>query len=376
MPGSTTIHVMFVIRSLAAGGAERQLVELAKGLDQCRFRITLVTFYDGGALRPEVENAEGISVLSLRKKCRWDVAAFLRLGMVVRRARPDIMHGYSGVPNLVCLVIGRIARIRVVWGLRSSYLDLRHCGWLSRVVFIITAWLSPIADLLIYNSYTGRDYHTAHGYCARRTLVIPNGIDAERFHPDRAAGCRVRDEWGIGVHESVVGLVGRLDPVKDHPTFLHAAYLLVQERSDLRFVCIGDGKPAYRQEMETLADSLDLGHRLIFSGGRDDMPAVYNALDMLVSSSRGEGFSNAIGEAMACGVPCVVTDVGDSALIVGETGEVVPSRDPAALAYSIRTCIARLSGIGASGSARQRILEHFGVARLAQSTAEALEQLL
>ena len=150
--------------------------------------------------------------------------------------------------------------------------------------------------------------------------VIPNGIDTSRFREMPGSGARLRALWGVRDDQILIGLVGRLDYMKDHPTFLRAAAKLTHHNDSVRFVCVGGGPISYAAQLKDLSSELGLHDRIVWAGDQDDMPSVYSALDLLVSSSSGEGFSNVIGEAMACGVPCVVTDVGDSALIVGETG--------------------------------------------------------
>jgi len=189
--------------------------------------------------------------------------------------------------------------------------------------------------------------------------VIPNGIDTEHFKPDPMARKLIRAEWGVADNEILIGLVARLDPMKDHSTFLRAATMLAQERPDVRFVCVGDGAEPYKSEVRRLATELALGDRLIWAGARHDMPAVWNALDLAVSSSSyGEGFSNTIAEAMACGVPCVVTDVGDSALIVGDAGIIVQPSMPAALCEGFRQMVKR-SGPEFRNVARASIVNRF-----------------
>jgi glycosyltransferase involved in cell wall biosynthesis len=202
-------------------------------------------------------------------------------------------------------------------------------------------------------------------------VVIPNGIDTKRFCPDPEARQRIRAEWGVTESEKLIGLVGRLDPMKDHPTFLRAAALLMQEREDVHFVCVGDGPADYRRELHALGEELGLGQRLIWASARGDMPAVYNALDIATSSSYGEGFPNVVGEAMACGVPCVVTHVGDSARIVGETGVVVPPKDPEALAVGWKSSLAR-DGSEVALKARLRVEENFSVGRMVERTEKAI----
>jgi glycosyltransferase involved in cell wall biosynthesis len=171
----------------------------------------------------------------------------------------------------------------------------------------------------------------------------------------------VRDEWGIDDEAITIGLVGRLDPMKDHATFLRAAKIFNQKERRVRFVCVGDGKEPYKSEIHSLCKVLGLNGHLIWAGEREDMPSVYNAIDIVTSSSSGEGFPNVIGEAMACGVLCVVTDVGDSAIIVGETGNVVPSEDPQALADGWRSMLKRLNvkSYSVKEMARARIVSHY-----------------
>lgn len=374
------IRLLLLIRSLDRGGAERQLITLAKGVDKSRFAVTVATFYDGGVLRPEVAGVEGIRVVSLGKRGRWDVLPFLRrLVGLARGVRPDIVHGYLSVSNELGWLAGRLVGAKVVWGLRASNVDFAHCDWLPALSFRLGAWLSRYADLIIANSYAGREHHIANGYSGEKMIVIPNGIDTDRFQSNSAAGGEVRRQWAIPEPADVIGLVGRLDPMKDHPTFLRAAALLARERDNVYFVCVGDGPSAYRRNLEVLAEELGVGNRLVWAGGRGDMPAVYSTLDLVTSSSAyGEGFPNVVGEAMACGVPCVVTDVGDSALVVGETGLVVPPRDPEALCAGWRQLLAltpeQRTALG--HAARARIEREFSVRQLVVNTEQALARLL
>ena len=167
--------------------------------------------------------------------------------------------------------------------------------------------------------------------------------------------------------------------MKDHPTFIRAAALTMQTHEAFRFVCVGDGRPDYRRELMELANQLGLADRIIWKGWQADMPSVQNALDIAtLCSSNGEGFPNAVGEAMACGVPCVVTDVGDSPILVGETGVVVPLRDPQALADGWNLMLTRLAAEGPElrAKARCRIVQEFDRDRLAATTSQVFGSLL
>jgi len=210
-------------------------------------------------------------------------------------------------------------------------------------------------------------------------MIIQNGIDIDRFKPDHSAGLRVRDEWSIDEKKVLIGLVGRLDPMKDHTTFLQAVKTFDKEERSVRFVCIGYGKEPYKSEIHSLCRRLGLDGSLIWTGERYDMNVVYNAMDIVTSSSSfGEGFPNVIGEAMACGVPCVVTDVGDSAIIVGETGIVVPPKDPQALADGWRSMLKRLNDKSYSikEKARARIVSHYNSEIFIQKTSKKFLDLL
>jgi glycosyltransferase involved in cell wall biosynthesis len=367
------LRIAFLIRSLDAGGAERQLVDLVTHLDQSIFDITVLTYYPGGALAPQLEAAAGVRLIYLGKRGRRDVAGFVaRLVRHVRDLRPAIIHGYMPDANGLAWLLGRLTGARVVWGIRASDVDLDHYDLLTRLLHRTEAWLSPHADLIIANSEAGSLYHARQGYSPRRMVVIPNGIDADRFRHDAEARRRLRHEWHVGDDEFVLGVVARLDPMKDHQTFLNAAALLATSMPRARCVIVGDGPPEIRRHLTELADQCRVSDRLLWLGARHDMPAVYNALDVTVSSSAfGEGFSNTIGEAMACEVPCAATDVGDAAMIIADTGRVVPRRRPDLLAAAL-VDLANADRAALGRMARDRIVEHFSTQALVERTTAAL----
>ena len=207
------IRLCFLIRSLESGGAERQLAELVTHLDKTRFDVTVLTFYGGGLFWNAVEQAPGVRLLCLGKTGRWDVAGFAtRLVRCVRRLRPDVVHGYLGVANELAWLGGRAAGARVVWGLRSSDMDLDRYDWSFRASLRVSARLSPHVDLVIFNSHAGLRHHVDHhGFDRRNAAVVPNGIDVERFRPLPKARRQVRHAWGVEDNDHLIGLVGRLD---------------------------------------------------------------------------------------------------------------------------------------------------------------------
>jgi glycosyltransferase involved in cell wall biosynthesis len=210
-----------------------------------------------------------------------------------------------------------------------------------------------------------------------RMVVIPNGIDSERFRPDAAARAELRREWNVSDDHVLVGIVSRLDPKKNHAAFLRAAVAVLAERDDVTFVCVGDGPAEYRAALVRLASDLKLDDHLVWAGARLDMPRVYNALDLIVSSSSwGEGFPNVVAEAMASGVPSVVTDAGDSVLVVGDTGWICHAHDVDDLSRVLKLAIPDKQALRAHGErARERIVSQFSIERLVRTTSERLLDL-
>jgi len=367
---------MFLVRSINHGGTERQLVALASRLHGKGESVAVVTFYPGGLFRKNLE-AAGVQIFSLEKLTRWDVLGFVgRLIGLVRELRPTILHGYLGTSNILTVLLKPLfPGIRIVWGVRASDMDLNQYGWVDRGLYRLECALSRFADLIIANSYAGLNYAVAHGFPKEKMVVISNGIDTDEFFPDPDLRKNVRGNLGVSETDHLIGLVGRLDPMKGHPTFLKAAALLTRERTDVRFLCVGDGPHPYQSRLRSMSEELGLGKRLIWLSSAEDMSAIYNAMDVMTSSSSfGEGFSNAIGEAMACGVPCVVTDVGDSKQIVGDFGEVVPPTDPRALAQAwSRMLKPNENEQRRRIQIRTRIMEQYGLHALANRTAAALK---
>ncbi len=369
------IKIAFLVRALDYGGAQRQLVTLAKALDKNRFVVTILTFYADQPLERELEES-GVRFISLRKSGRWDVFSFFyRLVHELRLIRPDVVHGYLDIPNLIAILARIFIPVRVIWGIRTSNIDLENYGWLMQLSAKLERQLSNFPDLIIVNSRAGYERYVASGFPPEKMVVIPNGIDTEAFRPDPEAGQELRTHWGLDKNQKLVGIVGRLDPMKDHPAFLNAAKLLTDQHDEVRFVCNGSGTAKYGHMLRNIATDLGIADRILWTPSHHDMPAFYNALDVIVSSSCGEGFSNAIGEAMACGVPCVATDVGDSAFIVGDTGEIVPPRNPRALAVAIVSSLQR-DRREVGQRSRTRIIENFSPEKLAEQTQKEILSLL
>ncbi|HEU4685239.1 MAG TPA: glycosyltransferase [Nitrospira sp.] len=375
--GNESIHFLFLTRSLNYGGSQRQLVELLKGLAKRKVPAALATFYERGSMRAELEELAA-SVHCLNKRSRWDViGSVISLCGLVRRLQPAVVHGYLGSANLLALVCKVVSpRTKVVWGIRASNMELHRYGWLDRVLYRLERTFAPCADLIIANSKAGRDYAVACGFPADRLVIIPNGIDVQRFHPDQDAGREFRALYGIDTTDLLIGSVGRLDPMKGHENFLRAAFLFEKKKQNVRFICVGEGPERYKKQLHRLSLDLGLEKNMIWLDAFHPIERFYNALDVMTSTSLyGEGFPNVIAEAMACGISCVATDVGDSKMIVGDTGRIVHPNDREGLvsAWLELTDAANAVKAERKQAARQRVERLFGLQQLIDTFLDTLE---
>jgi glycosyltransferase involved in cell wall biosynthesis len=256
--------------------------------------------------------------------------------------------------------------------LRQSTLDPASSKWATRLAFRLGARLSHhLPESIVCCSHAGLELHVRRGYDAARMVLIPNGFDLELLKPDGAAPAALRAEFAVAPGTPLIGLVARWDPQKDHRTFAAAAAALTASPPP-HFVLCGEGVTPGNAELAGWIAAHGLSERFHLLGRRDNIPALMAGLDVLTSASYQEGFSNVIGEAMACGVPCVVTDAGDSARIVGDTGYVVTPRDPAAIAAAWESLLGQsLAAREELGlRARQRIAGEYSIGRIARMYAD------
>ncbi len=369
------MKIIFLIRSLEVGGAEHQMAMLSSKLAESGFDVKVLVFYQKGAFQEMLQKAH-VQVLTLNKKSRWDLLGpLVRLFKICKQEKPDIVYSFLPVANLLAIALHYcLPKIKAIWGVRASNMELKHYDWLSRLVSKIESMLSHYANAIIVNSYRGQTEMQRLGFKNKSMMVIPNGINVEKFSPDTSKREKIRKEWQVKESEYLIGHVARLDPMKDHETFCKAAALLSKRLDNVRFVCIGEGSYTYLENLKALASRLGLQDKLIWAGMRKDVEDVYNAFDLFCSSSAfGEGFSNVLGEAMSMGIPCVATDVGDAAFILGDMGYVVPARDAKALAEACYKALT-LKNISRDGI-RNRVVENFSLATMVERTKCVFEKL-
>ncbi|MBN2140357.1 MAG: glycosyltransferase [Desulfovibrionaceae bacterium] len=364
------MKILHCITGLDRGGAQIALVRLLSRLDRARFACRVVSLVPGGDLAPELRGL-GLELDDLgMRRGRPSARGLLRLIRIIREFKPDLVQTWLYHADLLGLAAAGLAgRVGVVWNLRCSNMDFsrysRFTAWTVRAC----ALLSGRPRAVLANSESARARHLALGYRPRRFEVIPNGFDLERFRPDPLARAALRGQIAVRPDQTLVGLAARFDPMKDHASFLRAARILAAERPEVRFALCGRGVDRDNAVLRAWIEEAGLADSCSLLGEVRDMPGFFAALDLAVSSSLGEGFPNAVGEAMACGVPCAVTDAGDSALLVGDTGLVAPPGDPSALAEAMGRLLdlpgPKLRDLGLR--ARARIRDHYSLAAMASA---------
>lgn len=314
-------RVLHVISGLGTGGAETMLVRLAVELKVRGFSQHVVSITGRGTKAADLE-ANGVPVTALDVGSMISLpGALLHLKGIVERARPDILQGWMYHGDLFAALAHVLAPDRkyrnLLWNIRASNTDQGGYG----AIVWLNARLSRIPDIVVANSHAGLDFHIAKGYRPRRSSVIPNGIDENKFKPDPKVRAQVRAELGLPEHVVVAIYVARVDPMKDHESFLSAMAMAPV----LRGLVVGLG-----------TENLRLPANVRALGVRNDVQRLYAAADIVVSTSVfAEGFSNVIAEGMCTGLVPVTTDIGDARLIVGDVGIIVPLRNPAALAREL-----------------------------------------
>ena len=357
------IRIAHVITSLGPGGAQRMLIRLAALSDRSQFEHLVISMHDDNLYEDEIRNASIRHVTLGMKRGRPEIGALIRLWRIFREFKPDIVQTWLYHADLMGSIAAKAAGVRVIgWNMRCSDMDLGAYGRLTLAVRKILAMVSPAASYVLSNSVAGRDYHASIGYRPPQWEIIFNGFDVEAFAPDPQARRDVRRELGIGDDTPLIGMLARYDRMKDYPTFLAAASIVAKENPAVHFLAAGNDVALTNSELASAVDGADLRGRIHLLGARRDAARIYAALDLhTLTSAYGEGFPSVLGEAMACGVPCVSTDVGDARTVVGDTGVIVPPRDPHALADAWSSILRRppeqRRELGAR--ARKRILDHF-----------------
>ncbi len=357
------IRIVHIISSLDTGGAEVMLAKLVSGMDRAQFSNTIISLTDRGQLGEQIERSGVVVHMLGMKRGKPDISALPRLIRLLKALNPAIVQSWLYHADLLSTVAVRLSGSpTLIWNVRCSDMDLTRYPPLTRWVQRALAWLSRTPAAVIVNSEAGKRQHEQLGYRPRRWVVLSNGFDIQKFRPDSSTRKTLRTEWQIPDDRVVVALIARVDPMKDHSTFLGAAKKVAQSGRAAHFVLVG-------KDTEALAPAvaaMGLEGCTLLMGYQDKVERILSGVDILCLSSIAEGFPNVLGEAMACGIPCVSTDVGDARRIIGDTGLIVPACDPASLACALNDLIDR--GPAAreqlGRAARARIEAEYSLARI------------
>jgi glycosyltransferase involved in cell wall biosynthesis len=344
------------------------LYQLLSHLNLDRFQVSVVSLIEPGVLGAKFQ-AAGIPVYSIgMKRGLPTIPTLWRLVQTIRKLQPDLLQGWMYHGNLAAQIASFLLgnSIPVLWSIHASINPTILANPARKALIQAGSTFSRFPAQILFVSKTSQQCHQKMGYYAEKCLAIPNGFDTELFSPTPGAKAMVRQELGLAPETIVIASFARYHPVKDHPNFLHAAAKIHQDYPDVHFLLAGENIDRSNDTLQQLIQSLKLTERVHLLGARQDVPTLMAGVDIVTSASASEAFPMIVGEAMSCGVHCVVTDVGDSSWIVGDTGRVVPPQDAPALAAAWAKSIELGSeGRAALGdAARARIVEHFTLGRI------------
>jgi len=369
------MKILFLMHSMAVGGTQRQLIVLCRELRRRGHEVTVLLHYTGELLDAELQE-RGVRIIDLNKRGRWHNFAFLiRLIQAVRAEQPDVVYAHLPLPNLLALLLRYLGEgCAIVCGVRASDMTAARTNLPVRLSLLLEHRFVRHADVVIVNSQTGAR-HLSRGKRYENVVVIENGFEPERFVFDESGRRRKRASWHATDDTPVVGCVARLDPMKDHASLLRAFALLRQSHPNACLICAGTQLQPYFSELRELAQRLRLDQVVRWVEHESDLGPLYSGFDVLcLSSAYGEGFPNALAEAMACGVPCVATDVGDASRILSSADYLVPPRDPDSLARALTAALAQ--GRTCSKLRVEKIHREFSVRNLADKTEAALTEAM
>lgn len=336
-------HVLHIISGLAVGGAEMALYRLVLEFRGSEYTHTVIALTpEGGMYSRFTESGIRLIVLDVR---RSPVRHLLRLCRLIRALRPDIVQTWLYHADLLGGLAAWVAGNRnVIWGIRTTDVDV-GCARATTVVRRLCASLSRwIPHTIVCVAEAARRSHRQVGYDADRMVVVGNGFDLSALTASQSQRSQLRAQCGFDTEHVVLGTLGRFNLDKDHASFVKAAGQLAERHPHLRFLMVGRDLDGANEELRRWIAATGHPDRFVLLGERADVAVCLSAMDIFCLSSRTEAFPNVLGEAMAMGLPCVATDVGDAAVLMADTGIIVPKANPDALAHGVGELISRGPG--------------------------------
>jgi glycosyltransferase involved in cell wall biosynthesis len=334
-----TRHVLHVITGLAVGGAEMALYRLILAFRGSQYRHTVIVLSPGGGMYSRFV-ASGITLIVLDVR-RAPIGDLVRMVRLMRTMRPDIVQTWLYHADFLGGLAARLAGNRnVIWGIRTTDVDggcARSTALVRHLCALLSRW---VPHTIVCVAEAARRSHALLGYDANRMVVVGNGFDLSAFTPGHGERAALRAYCGFAADDIVLGTLGRFNLDKDYPNFIKAAGQLARRYPQLRFLMIGKNLDAANAELSRWIAATGYAKRFVLLGERADIAICLSAMDIFCLSSRTEAFPNVVGEAMAMGLPCVATDVGDVAVLMANTGVLVPRANPDALAQGVAGLVA------------------------------------
>jgi len=367
------VTLLLAIRSLNIGGAERQFLELVKYIDKNKFDVYVCTMY-GGLLEKDIEKVPDVHYRHLHKKGRYDLFSFfIQYRSYLASLKPDVIYSFLPEMNLFSLWC-KPKKTKIIWGFRASNLKLSHYGYITQLIFWFQKYFSKKADYIIANSEASILFHQEEGFYMKKSSVIYNGIDTNRFIPSQKKRTAFRMINEIPLDKVVVGIVGRIDIIKGHTLFAKVANSFLDKDKRFYFVAVGSGDEHIKESCKRIL-GVDNRTRFLWLDSVGAIEDIYPGLDIFCSTSLSESFSNVIAEAMSCEIPCIVTDVGDSRLIVGDCGLVIPTNNEIAL-YGAIMNMSTMDKAPIMQKGRKRIENTFSIATMIAKTENLLLEVI
>lgn len=369
MPSESSTRVTHIIPAFTQGGAEEMLLKIVQSSREYGVEHIVVALSDRGTMRERFESHCVTHSLGITGSLPGFGDVF-GLGRLIQKSEPHLIQGWMYHGNLAATWAWAFCRARfpLCWTIRQSLYDIQNEKALSKAVIYLNAWLSRLPKAIIFNSFCSLEQHKNFGMNTGKAIMIPNGFDLNRFTPDEFARANVRQVLGIDMQTPLVGMVARLHPMKDHKNFFRAAELVLESIPDAHFLLAGTNVTTKDLPLPSRLGNVAKQFHLL--GERKDTHDLMNALDVLTVTSRwGEAFPNVIGEAMACGTPCVATDVGDSRQIIGDYGKIVPAGNPELLAQAVLATLKEPEKKRAYNAQirRQRVCDHFDILKITEN---------
>lgn len=381
MRKNNSIKVLHITTGLGVGGAESILVDLLKNMDSRRIDQSVLCL-GSPVRRIELDDFDGVNIeyLDLDRSV-YDLLSKIRtLRYHINNHKPDIVQTWMYHADLLGGIAAKLEGIPVVWGLFTGNLEWKHYKIRTLLIIKLCAVVSHfVPEFVLSCSHRGVEEHGRIGYSKKRMKYVTTGFDTVRFNQDKFQGTNYRLSLGIDADLLLIGIVARFDPQKDYESLFRAISIFrLKTRKFVVLVAGGYGVGDKDNPFSKLIGKHQLEEYVVALGYVSDIVGFYNSLDLMVLSTHGEGLPRVIGEAMATGVPCIATDVGDIAKIVGKTGIVVPRSNPEKFSDAIRIMSSWTGAekLQKGEQARQRIIDEYSIDRMVVEYTEIYEQLI